>query len=108
MSDGTHISTYDRVSHFVSRNDELLETYLLLQNYYFRTKSMTYEQASSYFDSLLKELETSKIPELNKLSNTYENYKKYIVNSFIVFNNRRLPSGPVEGVNSRIKTTAKN
>lgn len=69
---------------------------------------MTYELASSYFDSLIKELETSKIPELNKLSNTYKNYKEYIVNSFIVFNNRRLSNGPVEGVNSRIKTIAKN
>lgn len=108
LSDGTHISTFDRVSRFVSRNNELLEAFLLLQNYYFRTKSMTYEQASSYFDSLIKELETSKIPELIKLSNTYKNYKDYIVNSFIVFNNRRLSNGPVEGVNSRIKTIAKN
>ena len=45
--------------------------------------------------------------ELQQCGLTWLNYQEYIINSFIKYNNTRLSNGPIEGVNSRIKTLKK-
>ena len=35
--------------------------------------------------------------------NTWNNYKDYIINSFIKYKGHRLSNGPIEGVNKRVK-----
>ena len=51
------------------------------------------------FDSLL----SSTSPEFVECGKTWNNYKDYIINSFIVHNGKRLSNGPIEGTNKRVK-----
>ena len=38
-----------------------------------------------------------------KRSKTWPHYKDYIINSFIIYNGKRLSNGPIEGINKRVK-----
>ena len=49
----------------------------------------------------------SKIPELVECAKTRTNYKEYIINSFSYYKGKRISNGPIEGINSRIKTLKK-
>ena len=52
-------------------------------------------------------MRNTEIPELVSCSNTWEHYKIQIANSFIIYKGKRLSNGPIEGINSRIKTLKK-
>ena len=49
----------------------------------------------------------SGIPELIQCAYTWQIYESYIINSFIKIDGKRLSNGPVEGLNSRVKTLKK-
>ena len=56
---------------------------------------------------LTEALKESNIKELIDCGKTRENYEEYIVNSFLKYKGVRLSNGPIEGINSRIKTLKK-
>lgn len=59
-----------------------------------------YKTCDKEFDKLVEEFR-----EFGKL---IKRWRKYIKNSFIRVNNKRLSNGPMEGINSRIKTILKS
>ncbi|MCR5462641.1 MAG: transposase [bacterium] len=85
-------------------DNELLEAYSILQDFYILSNDTKYEEADFELDLLIKELEESNIDEFNKLSGMFKNWKKEIINSFISFGDKRLSNGPIEGMNNHIKT----
>lgn len=107
LINGETISFKDRMSRFLAQNDELRTAYLLLQDYYFIVKNNRVTNALSFINEMIERMRNTEIAELIACSNTWEHYKNEIANSFIIYKGKRLSNGPIEGINSRIKTLKK-
>ena len=107
LESGESISIYDRVMRFVKQDKDLFYAVSALQDFYFDSKRTTFEGAKSLIDFTINRLKNSNIPELVGCGETWEHYKDYIVNSFLKFKGKRLSNGPIEGINSRIKSLKK-
>lgn len=107
LESGESISIYDRVMRFVKQDKDLFYAVSALQDFYFDSKRTTFEGAISLIDFTINKLKNSNIPELVGCGETWEHYKDYIVNSFLKFKGKRLNNGPIEGINSRIKSLKK-
>ena len=103
LKSGITISYYDRVKRFCKQDNELLYAFLKIQTIYLELEHLSFEEAKSYIDMTIKSLLNSTSEEFNKCGNTWNNYKEYIINSFIVFKGNRLSNGPMEGINKRVK-----
>lgn len=104
---GQTISYKDRVTQFVKQDSTLHYAYLTLQNFYAVLKNKDYEYAKTYIPFFINSLIQSGIPELIQCAYTWQRYESYIINSFIKIDGKRLSNGPVEGLNSRVKTLKK-
>ena len=103
LKTGETISYEDRVTRFVSQDRDLLLAYLDLKNIYFDLEHLTFQRAESYFEMKINSMLNSVIPEIVSCGKTWNHYKEYIINSFIVHNKKRLSNGPIEGFNKRVK-----
>lgn len=103
LKSGISISYMDRVMRFVRQDKELLLAFLELQNMYYDFSKLSYERAQSYFNMKINSLLNSTIPEFVECGKTWNHYKEYIINSFIIHNGKRLSNGPIEGFNKRVK-----
>lgn len=98
------LEKYKVIENALEFDNELLEAYSILQDFYILSNDSKYEDADFELDLLIKELEESNIDEFNKLSCMFKNWKTEIINSFIRFGDKRLSNGPIEGMNNHIKT----
>ena len=72
--------------------------------YYKRRNANTeYEDASTFLDDVINDKEIIKIDEFIPVLEMLANWKKWIINSFIKVDDRRLSNGPIEGFNSNFK-----
>lgn len=101
------ISIYDRVMRFVKQDTDLFYAVTSLQDFYFESKRTTYEEAESLMSFTINKLRNSNIPELISCGDTWDHYKEYIINSYLKYKGKRLSNGPIEGINSRIKSLKK-
>ena len=107
LPSGMTISYRDRIIKFVRQDNELNYAYWLLQNFYTTYKKLNYESATTFIEMIINNMLSSSSYELQQCGLTWLNYKEYIINSFIEYNGVRLSNGPIEGINSRIKTLKK-
>lgn len=107
LMSGQTISYEDRVAQFVKQDNDLQYAYLTLQNFYAILKNKDYEYAKTYIPFFIKSLIESGIYDLIQCGYTWQRYESYIINSFIRIDGKRLSNGPVEGLNSRVKTLKK-
>ena len=107
LTSGETISIYDRVMRFVRQDYELNYAVTSLQDFYFESKRTKFNGAESLINFTINRLINSNIKELIDCGKTRENYKEYIINSFLKFKDKRLSNGPIEGINSRIKALKK-
>lgn len=107
LTSGETISIYDRVMRFVRQDYELNYAVTSLQDFYFESKRTKFNGAESLINFTINRLINSNIKELIDCGKTWENYKEYIINSFLKFKDKRLSNGPIEGINSRIKALKK-
>ena len=103
LKSGMTISYYDRVKRFCQQDKDLLYAFLKLQSIYLDLEKLTFDKAQSYFDSTIKSLLNSTCPEFVECGKTWSHYKVFIINSFIIYNGKRLSNGPIEGINKRVK-----
>ena len=103
LKSGMTISYYDRVLKFVSQDKDLHYSFLKLQSIFLDFKKLDFNKADKYIDFLIKSLLSSTLPEFVECGKTWNHYKDYIKNSFIVYKGSRLSNGPIEGTNKRIK-----
>lgn len=107
LPSGETISYKDRIIRFVKQDPELNYAFWLLQNFFVESKKLTYNNAISYIEMIINNMINSISDELKQCGYTWLNYHEYITNSFIKFNGVRLSNGPIEGINSRVKTLKK-
>lgn len=103
LKSGVSISYRDRVLAFVRQDKDLLYAYLTIQGIYYELENLTFDKAPKYFDCVINMLSNSTLPEFVSCANTWNHYKEYIINSFIVYKGKRLSNGPIEGTNKRVK-----
>ena len=73
-------------------------------SYYKRMNQMTnYESAEKMLDSMINNKEIIKVREFIPIIKMLNNWKDWIINSFIVVGGKRLSNGPIEGFNSNFK-----
>lgn len=83
---------------------ELELSYIIKEGYAEINRTSTPENIESRLDDFLEFLLDADIPEFNAVRKTLKSWKPEIINSFNRHNGRRISNGPVESVNSRIKT----
>lgn len=107
LPNGITISYQDRIIRFVRQNSDLDYAYCLLQEWYNYSSKLTYENAFSFIERFISNMLCSSSKELNLCGMTWKRYQPYIINSFIKYKGVRLSNGPIEGINSRVKTLKK-
>lgn len=60
------------------------------------------------FNEIIEAMQSCGIKELEKCATTLSEWKKYILNSFVWINGRRISNGPIEGKNTYIKKMISN
>ena len=88
----------------MNQNYQLSYPYYLLQDFYFDLDRANYEDGCKLISYTIEKMKTSGIPELIECSKTWTNYEDYIKNSFRKLKGKRMTNGPIEGINSRVKT----
>ena len=77
------------------------------QDFYIRYKNMNkltkYEDVEKRIDDFINDKIVINIPEFISVLQMLQNWKTWIVNSFIVVDGRRISNGPIEGFNSNFK-----
>lgn len=114
---GMTISYRDRVLAYARQDQDLLYAYVLLQDFYQAARKwdksekrydwVPYEKARTLIPFYVNQMLKSGIQRLESCGRTWNHYLEYITNSFIQIGGRRLSNGPVEGINSRVKTLKK-
>ena len=93
--------------YLLSIDEDLKYAYYLKEKYSEFNKTATYETCDKELDHLIELFLNSHLEEFRIFGKLLNKWRVHIKNSFIRVNNRRLSNGPMEGINSRIKTIMK-
>lgn len=80
----------------------------LKEEYLYWNKRVDESNAERFVAHMAEEFASYGIRELSSVAKTLRNWQPEIVNSFNRYQGRRISSGPVESVNSRIKVVKRN
>jgi transposase len=101
--------TKDNLLHYLlSIDPELEAAYKLKEAYRYFNKTADYETCEERLDDLITQFKHNKSHEFKHVYKMLLNWKEEIMNSFIRVNQRRLSNGPIENINSQIKTIMKS
>lgn len=87
----------------LSIHPDLALAYHLKERYIFYNINYDYNQMSLIIHSIIDELTSSNIPEFYDFTSALINWKHEILNSFILYNGKRISNGIAESLNSKIK-----
>ena len=96
-------STQEIINDSLNLSPNLEEAYNLTQIFLAGVREVKYEDAENWISSWIRALQESRNKEFNKLADTFINWKKEIINSFIRFGEKKLHNGYIEGMNNKIK-----
>lgn len=94
--------------YLLSIDPDLKYAYELKERYREFNLTALYKNCDEELDELIDLFRNSHIEEFRDFDKLIKRWKPYIKNSFIKVNNKRLSNGPMEGINSRIKTMLKS
>lgn len=101
--------TKDEIRRFLlSIDKDLSYAYYLKEEYRDFSRNADYNTCDEDFDELIKKFLNSHLHEFREFGKLLTHWKQEIKNSFIRIDGKRLSNGPIEGVNSRIKTIMKS
>ena len=98
-----YIRQHVLVSQLIAGDPELEIAYMLKEDYLTLNQEATPENISRWLDRYISDLKLFNIKEFRSVRKTLIKWHDEIVNSFDVYEGRRLSNGPAESVNSRIK-----
>ena len=97
----------DRIINFCKQYRNLEYAYFLYQDFLFISKRTNPEDGHELIKEFIEKMNDSGISQLQEVASTWTHYYEYIGNSFIKYKGKRLTNGPIEGINSRVKTLKK-
>ena len=95
-------------NYLFSIDEDLKNAYFLKERYREFNLTADYETCDEELELLIDEFLNSKHEEFRTFGKLLIHWKVEIKNSFIRYQGKRLSNGPIEGVNSRIKTILKS
>ena len=99
---------YEIRKYLLSINSDLKYAYELKEKYREFNLTASYNNCDTELDNLIDEFRNSHLEEFRTFGKLLKRWKPNIKNSFIRIDNKRLSNGPMEGINSRIKTILKS
>lgn len=99
---------YEIRKYLLSINSDLKYAYELKEKYREFNLTAFYNNCDIELDNLIDEFRNSHLEEFRTFGKLLKRWKPNIKNSFIRIDNKRLSNGPMEGINSRIKTILKS
>lgn len=104
-----YLNYYD-ILELMLEDEALSEAYSFkcdLDDFY---KYTVHEEAKQKLEELISKLNQSNLPELHQYANTLNTWKKPIIASFIIIDdkNRKINNGVIENINKSIKTIKRN
>ena len=99
---------YEIRKYLLSIDEDLKYAYDLKERYREFNLTASYDNCDEELKSLIEEFRNSHLEEFREFGKLLKRWEKYIKNSFIRINKKRLSNGPMEGINSRIKTILKS
>lgn len=103
----TYYSKTHLMQYLLSIDEELKAAYLLKENYREFNKTADYETCEERLNVLIGQFRHSKSKEMRTVSKMLKHWQVEIKNSFVRVGKRRLSNGPIENMNSQIKTIIK-
>lgn len=97
----------DRIIQFCKQYKNLEYAYFLYQDFLFLSKRTSPNEGHELIKEFIEKMDSSGIFQLQDVSRTWAHYYEYIGNSFMKYKGKRLTNGPIEGINSRVKTLKK-
>lgn len=94
--------------YLLSINSDLKYAYELKEKYREFNLTASYNNCDIELDNLIEKFRNSHLEEFRTFGKLLKRWKPNIKNSFIRIDNKRLSNGPMEGINSRIKTFLKS
>lgn len=104
---GTKWNKNEIMNYLLGIDKDLKYAYYLKERYREFNLTADYETCDIEFAELIESFTNSHLEEFRSFGKMIRKWKEYIKNSFIRIEKRRLSNGPMEGVNSRIKTIMK-
>lgn len=89
-------------------DNELGNAWYLKEKYCIFNETAKYENAAEQLQAITEEFVNTDIPEYRAFTNTIINWRKEIVNSFQLYNGRRLNNGVAESLNNTVATLIYN
>jgi transposase len=96
------------LDYLLSIDDTLKRAYQLKEQYREFNKTADYHTCDEEFDALIQRFRNHELEAFRMFGKTLMNWKTEIKCSFIRVNGKRLSNGPIEGVNSQVKTIIKS
>ena len=101
--------TKDEIRKYLfSLDEDLKNAYFLKERYREFNSTADYPTCDVEFEMLIQEFLNHPWKAFRDFGALLHRWKPYIKNSFLRVNHRRLSNGPIEGVNSKIKTIMKS
>ncbi len=105
---GKYMNYYDLLEMMLDISVELRKAHELWYKYICFNRESTHDQAKEKFDEIYKEFVYANINEFAPFITALANWKKEIINSFIVYKGRRINSSTAESMNAQIATLLYN
>lgn len=98
-----YMNEYDILQEIIKLDDDLKAIHNYYVRYKFFNENSSYENAKERFDEVIIPEDGIIVKEMIDVISMLQNWKEYIINSFIIVNGTRLSNGPMEGANSQFK-----
>ena len=97
----------DIMNYLLSIDDELTSAYRLKEKYREFNLTAHYESCQDELEQLIDAFRNHTHKGMRIFGKTLINWKDEIINSFLIYDGRRISNGPIESVNNKIKTIIK-
>lgn len=98
----------DEVINFMLASDFELEVAYTLKEDFNDLNTLSNSSIEESLDSFIDELTLYNLSDFSNVVKTMKNWRQEIINSFTLYNGRRVSNGPVESCNARIKLLKHN
>ena len=100
---GYHITAREIIDKVRDFNPDMKKAIDLKDAFYEIMHTTSYDEARDVLDHFIDDLYRSRLPEFKTVAKTFKNWKEEIINSFIIYNQKQLTNGFIEGLNNKIK-----
>ena len=105
---GKYMNKAELLEEVLSIDEKLRKAYTIGHNFLKALEKVTYDRGEEFLKNTISIFAVSGIKEFEDVANTFTNWQREIINSFIITpDGYNLTNGPIEGMNNKVKTIKK-